>query len=158
MACAAAHTKSGDLVVALQEEEGLTPRVSVVGAGEMAVPLQCRHCEDAPCVSVCPTGALQKPEAEGPVVMDSAVCIGCKSCILVCPFGVISLSPDGKAIVKCDLCVDRVEAGREPACVEACPTGALSLRQVADIAREMRERAAAELAQGAQLSAAAKES
>jgi carbon-monoxide dehydrogenase iron sulfur subunit len=158
LACAVAHTKAGELMVALQQEKSdLAPRVTVVAAGEMAVPLQCRHCEDAPCVNVCPTGALTKPEPEGPVVFDLELCIGCKSCILVCPFGVISLTDDGKAIIKCDLCAERVEAGGQPACVEACPTGALTLEEVAEIAREVRARAAAQLAESMELPAGTKE-
>jgi len=103
IACAVAHSDGKTLFAAIQEEPLPQPRVSVLAAGEMAVPLQCRHCEDAPCVEICPTKALQKPDPEGPVTIDQELCIGCKSCIMVCPFGVITMSADGKTIIKCDL-------------------------------------------------------
>ena len=147
LACAVAHSKSKDLLGAI--EEGAEPRVDVVPFGQRAIPLQCRHCEDAPCVAVCPTGALQKHQPEAPVLIDQDLCIGCKSCMLVCPFGVISLSTRGKAIVKCDLCVERLAQGQEPACVEACPTGALKFGTLEEYLASVRARAAAEMGQAA---------
>jgi len=105
----------------------------------VVVPLQCRHCEDAPCVAVCPTGALHREDEEGPVLIDSELCVGCKMCVVVCPFGVITMSRD-KAIIKCDLCIDRLEQGQEPACVAACPTGALRLEEAAEVAHDARQR------------------
>jgi Fe-S-cluster-containing dehydrogenase component len=86
-------------------------------------------------VEKCPKDALSKPDPDGPVVVDDEACIGCQVCIKVCPlgeYGVISLTPDEESIVKCDLCIERLEAGSEPACVEACPTGALLLVDVGE--------------------------
>ena len=127
IACAVEHSESQNLLEAIKQTPIPRPRVAVMAASDMAVPLQCRHCEDAPCVAICPTGALQKPDPEGPVTIDQEMCIGCKSCIIVCPFGVISMSAEGHAIIKCDMCIDRLAEGRQPACVEACPTGAMQL-------------------------------
>jgi carbon-monoxide dehydrogenase iron sulfur subunit len=105
--------------------------------------MQCRHCEDAPCVAVCPSKALFKEaggSAENIVVLDSGLCIGCKWCIEVCPFGVIKMNKSGSAVIKCDLCVERLRAGEKPACVAACKTGALSYRTSFDFARNKRKK------------------
>jgi len=148
LACAVAHSTARELLAALGESPRPRARVTVMAAGEMAVPLQCRHCEDAPCIAICPTGALQKSDPEAPVTTRPELCIGCKSCLLVCPFGVISLSAEGKAVIKCDLCWERLEQGRQPACVDACPTRALRLCDIEEIAAERRRSAAQEVAAG----------
>jgi carbon-monoxide dehydrogenase iron sulfur subunit len=145
LACAIAHSVARELLGATQERPQPRARVMVMAAGEMAIPLQCRQCEDAPCVAVCPAQALQKPAPDSPVTTRPELCIGCKSCVLVCPFGVISVGAEGKAIIKCDLCLERLEQGEEPACVAACPTHALSLKEVEEIAAEHRRAAAAEM-------------
>jgi len=123
--CAVAHSHAKDLVEALRAGEPLQARVHVEPFKDFGMPLQCRHCEDAPCLAICPTEAIHRPVENGPVLIDAERCIGCKFCVVVCPFGVIDLSKDGKATVKCDLCIERTEVGEEPACVAACPTGAL---------------------------------
>ncbi|UCC21536.1 MAG: 4Fe-4S binding protein, partial [Planctomycetota bacterium] len=78
------------------------------------------------------------------------LCIGCKFCLMACQFGVISVSRDGKAVVKCDLCVDRTTTGAQPACVEACPTKALKLADEKELAADKRKLAAGEAALSAQ--------
>ena len=146
--CAVAHSRSKELLQAMAEEVPPRPRVTLEWAEGFAVPLQCRHCEDAPCVAVCPTGALSRENEESPVLVNGDLCIGCRSCILACPFGVISMAEMGErhsAIIKCDLCVERLAAGRLPACVEGCPTGALSFRELGEVAGAARKRAAKEL-------------
>jgi formate dehydrogenase iron-sulfur subunit len=87
---------------------------------------QCMHCLDPACVSACPVGALQKLE-EGPVTYDPSRCIGCRYCMVACPFGVPKFEWEAALpmICKCTFCVDRQQEGMEPACVAACPTGAL---------------------------------
>lgn len=145
IACAVAHSRTKILEEAVQEQPKPRRRVTVQAAGEFAVPLQCRHCEDAPCISVCPTAALHREETDGPVLIDHDKCIGCKYCLVVCPFGVIEVSYDGKVMVKCDLCFERAKAGQIPACVEACPTQALKLGSEKDLAAGKRRRAAQDI-------------
>ncbi|MDB5866141.1 MAG: 4Fe-4S ferredoxin iron-sulfur binding domain protein, partial [Betaproteobacteria bacterium] len=93
-------------------------------------PKSCLHCEDPPCVPVCPTGASFKRESDGLVLVDYDKCIGCKYCAWACPYGVRELDEERKVMSKCTLCVDRIddqtlpEAERKPACVLACPTSA----------------------------------
>ena len=88
--------------------------------------MPCFHCEDPWCVKACPTGAMQRREKDGIVRVQSAICIGCKSCISACPWGTPQWDPASRKVVKCDFCVDRVEEGLQPACVTKCVTGCLS--------------------------------
>ncbi len=88
------------------------------------IPAACMHCEDSPCVIGCPTGAIIKDDRTGAVIINKELCIGCHSCALACPFGVPRYDQDEK-MQKCDLCMERVEKGLEPACVRVCPMGAL---------------------------------
>jgi formate dehydrogenase iron-sulfur subunit len=93
--------------------------------GNHFVRKQCRHCLDPACVSACPVGAMQKTP-EGPVVYDKAICMGCRYCMMACPFGIPRYDWD-KAIPyvnKCTMCYTRLKAGKLPGCVEACPTKA----------------------------------
>lgn len=83
---------------------------------------QCFHCENAPCVPVCPTGATYQTE-DGIVLVDPAKCTGCKACVTACPYKMRFIHPEGYTD-KCTFCEHRVAAGIEPACVETCPSGA----------------------------------
>ncbi|MHB8496133.1 MAG: sulfate reduction electron transfer complex DsrMKJOP subunit DsrO [Casimicrobiaceae bacterium] len=95
------------------------------------LPVMCQHCEHPPCVDVCPTGASFK-RADGIVLVDKHTCIGCRYCVIACPYGARSFVsepvtdhkpdvPRGKGVVEaCTLCVQRVDRGDTPACVEAC--------------------------------------
>jgi Fe-S-cluster-containing dehydrogenase component len=85
---------------------------------------RCMHCIKAECVKNCPVNALTKSEY-GPVLYSIDTCIGCKTCVKVCPFQVPLFDEATKKIVKCSLCAHRVGKGTQPSCVEACPTGAL---------------------------------
>jgi len=85
---------------------------------------QCMHCADASCVSVCPTGAAAHHGEY--VVIDQDVCIGCGYCVQSCPFGVPHTGPPKGTAAKCTFCIDLVEKGSKPACVETCPIGALT--------------------------------
>ncbi len=90
-------------------------------AGEFR-PEQCFHCDDPPCVGVCPTGATHRTD-DGLVLIDPAKCTGCKACVTACPYGMRYVHPGGW-VDKCSFCDHRLLVGREPACVETCPTGA----------------------------------
>jgi tetrathionate reductase subunit B len=83
---------------------------------------QCFHCENAPCVTVCPTGATYRNE-DGIVLVDASKCIGCKACVTACPYHMRYVHPEG-FIDKCTFCEHRVADGKVPACVETCPSGA----------------------------------
>ena len=102
------------------------------------LPRSCMHCEDALCVTVCPTGASYKRAEDGIVLIDPETCIGCKLCSWACPYGAREFDEDAGVMRKCTLCVDRIhdkklpEAEREPACVAACPTRARHFGDLAD--------------------------
>ncbi|MCK4419737.1 4Fe-4S dicluster domain-containing protein [Candidatus Aerophobetes bacterium] len=151
MACAVAHSNSKELFTAIGEEPLPQYRVTVESVGEIVLPLQCRHCEDAPCVTVCPTHALEKAGPGGPVIIKEELCIGCKWCILICPFGVIGMNREGKAAIKCDLCQERTGEGEQPACVEACPTGALSFEKIEEVIKEKKRKFLVDFEKGEKL-------
>ena len=125
LACAVAHSSTKDLNSLVNIEEKPGYRIHVVAYEHNAVPVHCNHCDDAPCMLVCPTGAIYREGEKGPVLLDNARCIGCKMCVQACPFGVITIKLDGKGVLKCDLCMERLTEGQDPACVAACPTNAL---------------------------------
>ena len=93
--------------------------------GDKFVRRMCMHCDDPACVSACLVGALRKT-ATGPVTYDGAKCIGCRYCVVACPFSVprYEWSKLAPLVKKCDMCATRQSAGQAPACVDACPTGA----------------------------------
>ena len=107
-------------------------------ASTLHFPRSCLHCETPACVSVCPTGASYKREADGIVLIDTDKCIGCKLCSWACPYGAREYSPSEGVMKKCTLCIDRIyntqipEAQRQPACVLACPTRARGFGDFAD--------------------------
>ena len=85
---------------------------------------RCNHCDDAPCVAICPTKALYK-RADGIVDFDSSRCIGCKSCMQACPYDALYIDPNSHTAAKCNYCAHRTEVGMEPACVVVCPERAI---------------------------------
>jgi Fe-S-cluster-containing dehydrogenase component len=109
----------------------------------LAVPLHCLHCIDPPCVPVCQGGALEKT-ALGPVTLDNNKCIGCLSCLSVCPFeNCLHYQSYPVKFYKCDLCYDRIAEGLPPACVEACKRvyhDALSFGPFSEILQQGRQR------------------
>ncbi len=115
VACMMSHQSSAT-------PEAFTSRIRVVKGGTFTTAVGCHQCEDAPCANVCPTGAIHR--AAGAWLVEQARCIGCKSCMVACPFGAMQVRVVGDRVqaLKCDLCMLR-EGG--PACVEACPTHAL---------------------------------
>ncbi len=84
----------------------------------------CRQCVEAPCVDICPTGALIKDETSGEVEFNENECVGCKQCISACPYNAIVFNDDANIIAKCDLC------GGDPICAKVCTTGAITFAEV----------------------------
>ncbi|MEM1430272.1 MAG: 4Fe-4S dicluster domain-containing protein [Pseudomonadota bacterium] len=118
-------------------------------------PRSCLHCDDAPCVTVCPTGASYKREEDGIVLVNEDACIGCGLCAWACPYGARELDADAGVMKKCTLCVDRIynealpEEDRQPACVRTCPAGARHFGDLADpasaVSRLVEERGGVDL-------------
>ncbi|MFP1836442.1 4Fe-4S dicluster domain-containing protein [Lonsdalea quercina] len=128
VACAVAHTSGG---LSSLNTASFAPRLTVIKSAEVSVPVLCHQCENAPCASACPQGALVAQNDSIQVV--SSQCIGCKSCVIACPFGAIRVvtTPQEKGepharseVHKCDLCHDVADG---PSCVRVCPTSALRL-------------------------------
>ncbi|HEX7119349.1 MAG TPA: 4Fe-4S dicluster domain-containing protein, partial [Longimicrobiales bacterium] len=101
----------------------------------------CKHCVQAGCLEVCPTGAIIRTEFDT-VVIQSDVCNGCRACIAACPFGVIDLNPAAGTAQKCTLCYDRISVGLEPACSKACPTDSIQFGTIAELRARARRRVA----------------
>lgn len=107
-------------------EKGRYPHVR-----EFFLPILCNNCEDPICVTVCPVNAgIIRPD--GIVYIDPHRCIGCRYCMASCPYGVRYINPQTKIAEKCYWCHHRVDAGLQPACVQACPTGAMLFGDLKD--------------------------
>ncbi len=129
VACALEHVAEG---------AEFHPRLKVLRLDHLSVPVMCHQCENAPCVSSCPVAALTMGNEQ--VEADAARCIGCQSCVVACPFGVITIdvsAAHSPAIVKCDLCPGRE---RGPACIDVCPTAALSMMTAERLATLQKQR------------------
>lgn len=120
--CSFRQSTEKDLVAAYRKGLLKNGRVRVSSRGPVSFAMQCRHCQEAPCVLACLAGAMGRERESGRVTHDPSRCVGCWTCIVVCPFGAIRRKGDGSGVVsKCDLCPDLAV----PACVEHCPNGAL---------------------------------
>jgi electron transport protein HydN len=137
-ACLAKHDRGGEMAI---------PRLSVTYTLTVSAPVACHHCMDAPCVNACPVGALYEDPANHRVAIRQERCIGCRSCVMACPFGAVDIvtrteplvagcevfgTHEKAYVIKCDLCVDRPEG---PACVQACLTKSLRLMDEDELAR-----------------------
>jgi Fe-S-cluster-containing dehydrogenase component/formate-dependent nitrite reductase membrane component NrfD len=104
--------------------------------------LRCNHCEDAPCVEICPVTAMYQRD-DGLVDFDESLCIGCKACMQACPYDAIYMDPDSNTAAKCNFCSHRVDEGLLPACVVVCPVEALVFGDMDDasskVARTLKE-------------------
>lgn len=143
IACAMAHLGENPQPLT---PENFNPRLKVMKTFSVSAPMLCRQCENAPCLNACPNDAIYNHN--GSVQVMQSRCIGCKTCMVVCPYGAIEVvvnhtsSRDGSThsraqANKCDLCDGR-SAG--PACIEVCPTAALKLIKPADLQAMQREK------------------
>ena len=128
-----------------QKNDGLSSSnwTSVLSDGKNYVRKQCRHCVDPACVSVCPVGALQKTET-GAVIYDSNKCLGCRYCMMACPYGIPRYDWDKPVpyIKKCILCYDNIKAGKidQPACTQVCPQKATIYGERDELLKEAKRR------------------
>ncbi|HEY63033.1 MAG TPA: 4Fe-4S dicluster domain-containing protein [Caldilineae bacterium] len=128
--CLVQHSRSRDIIRAFKRETPRPiPRAIVERDGPNSLSLQCRHCAEPLCVYSCLTGAMHRDEQTGIILVDPERCIGCWTCIMACPYGVIrrGMYKGHPVAVKCDLCPDR----EIPACVDNCPNGALTFAEEA---------------------------
>ena len=124
--CAFANSGKSDMVKALKNKP-VFPRITVEEDNKITYAVSCRHCDDPICVKSCISGALSKEN--GVIKIDKNKCIGCLTCILVCPYGAVSEGKNGIA-QKCELCLEN--ACGEPACVKGCPNWALVYEERGD--------------------------
>jgi tetrathionate reductase subunit B len=114
------------------------PPANVMGHPESArmhfQPGNCMHCDEATCVSACPTGATYRNPDDNTIQVNEKLCIGCGSCIPACPYGARYRHPDRKVVDKCDFCAARRKRGEQPACVVTCPTKARVFGDINDSA------------------------
>ncbi len=161
MACKVEHQTPPKVFWAkvLRSERGKYPVVT-----RQPIPVLCMHCKEPECEKVCPTGATKKRE-DGIVIVDNKICVGCRYCVVACPYGARYFVPkwtdyftgkdqpsskyaeyakkkwlaenDRGVVTKCTFCVERVEKGRKPACVEACPAEARTFGDLDDPSSEV---------------------
>lgn len=117
--CAFANSGYRDMVYALKDKK-IFPRIHVEGDDKITFAVSCRHCEDPICVKSCIAGAISKQD--GVVKIDRSKCVGCLTCILVCPYGALALGENG-TMQKCELCLQN--SCGSPACVKGCPNKAI---------------------------------
>ena len=143
LACAVEHSRAKSLYGAMAEKPGPKSRVYVEWVRlDLNMPVLCRHCEDAPCMHACIAGAISR---QGEVVITNPdKCIGCWTCVMVCPYGVIGRHLEEHKAYRCDRCPDR----DVPACVSACPANALVYRTASDFSKDVRRAASSEMAAG----------
>lgn len=163
VACSIAHTEPSALTAGTLENP-IIPKLYLVNTAEVTMPVQCRHCEDAPCANSCPIGAIS--QVDNKILVSEEDCVGCKTCLMACPFGAIDLVPKyvsgeevtqrllksethqgikEKAVAfanKCDLCSGR-PAG--PACVQSCPEKALEIIAPKSVKKKRNQEAALSL-------------
>lgn len=146
-ACAVAHSQTKSLFWAVFESPTPKPRIHAEAGPVMntAFPNKCRHCNPAPCVFACPTGALYRDASLNEIVLiEARKCIACGMCAMVCPFDVITYYPAAEApekasvATKCDQCITRQREGMEPACVEVCKVGALEFGEINELVKAAR--------------------
>ena len=124
--CTVQHSKTKDIIKAYKETPKPISRVRLEVAKPISFAIQCRNCEDAPCVIACLSGAMTMDEETGLIKHNKDKCIGCWTCVMVCPYGALKMDISGKVVAKCDLCQEL----ESPACVANCPNRALIVKEV----------------------------
>ncbi len=116
-------------------------RIKVVKWEEegLYIPMACQQCDSAPCIAACPMNARSRDEQLGRIVTNYDQCIGCKTCVVVCPFGAVSFDHIAKKIISCDLC------DGDPICVKFCATEALQYVEDSDVNKKRQREAAVKL-------------
>lgn len=124
VACRVSHSGTDNVLKAYANPALGPSRINIQDSDEVSFALPCRNCDEPRCVAACITGAMTIEAETGKIVHDADKCLGCWSCIMVCPYGAISMDTSGtKVASKCDLCAQK----GAPACVEACPNLALAV-------------------------------
>lgn len=100
------------------------------------IPLLCMHCDNPPCVDACPTAASQQ-RADGIVFVEDKKCVGCKACVMACPYGARIPNHETGSVQKCDFCMERVDLGKEPHCVKTCHQKARIFGDLEDVTSEV---------------------
>lgn len=88
--------------------------------------MSCNHCENPPCLNACPTNSYTKRDSDGVVIHDEETCMGCKYCMMACPYDAIKWNSKSSVVNKCHFCFERLDSNEEPACIKTCFGGALS--------------------------------
>ena len=115
--------------VACKQEHGLGVGPRLIQVREESpdfIPIYCHHCARPPCRDACPVEAITRND-QGIVLIDEALCIGCRDCVEACPFGAMQFEDNREIAVKCDLCIHRLAENKKTACMSVCPTGCISL-------------------------------
>ncbi|HYL13950.1 MAG TPA: 4Fe-4S dicluster domain-containing protein [Terriglobales bacterium] len=140
-ACAEKNKLPYDDATAVEDKQSAHKYTVVLTKGDKFMRRLCMNCADPACASVCPVGALHKTAA-GPVVYEENRCMGCRYCMVACPFGVPKYEWNKvlPRVQKCTMCADRISAGKQTACAEACPTGATKFGERDELIAEAQKR------------------
>lgn len=125
LACAIENSQYGDIEKMALRGETPGYRILITTKNGKLRASTCRMCNKPACVEACPENAIERAADGEPVLLDNKKCVGHGLCVEACPFDIMFIRPGAKIAIKCDLCIERQAAGKEPACIEACPTGAV---------------------------------
>lgn len=146
IACVVEHSKE-NIFYKAPDEINFNPKLEVIKTGKVSAPIQCRHCEDAPCIKACPSNGISV--VNNVVKVNEDKCIGCKTCMIACPIGAIDIIPIDKigndkiyclermVANKCDLCFSSKEG---PQCEKVCPTKAFKIVKEEDIKTSIKDK------------------
>jgi Fe-S-cluster-containing dehydrogenase component len=141
---------------AISEPEGVNlikvyPYGPEISAGDHVhqpfISIACMHCEDAPCIKVCPSSAIYKDPETHITLVEEKRCIGCRACLWICPYGAPSFKEEGKMVL-CNLCIDRLREGKKTACEATCQAGAIFVGSPEEVSERRSQRAVERIAGG----------